>query len=112
MLFALQQAWDQGCVRLFLLLVSMPSATRNRVAAMLGWTTVPKPWFGDSHAEAWHIVDGMIACTNKALESLNPVGRNCNYYDMLYRVGAPPAHFLPRHSFSHTNLKSPCVKPH
>jgi hypothetical protein len=29
----------------------------------------------------------MIACTNKALESLNPVGRNCNYYDMLYRVG-------------------------
>ena len=25
-------------------------------------------------------------------------------------IGAPHSHFLPYHSFSHTNLKSPCVE--
>jgi hypothetical protein len=89
-----QLAWNEGCVRLFLLLVSMPSATRNRIAGLLGWTTVTRPSFGDAHEEAWEIISmhetgytGMIPCTNQALESLNPAGKNCNYYDMLYRVG-------------------------
>ena len=86
-----QLAWEEGCVRLFLLLVSMSSATRNRVACLLGWPTVTKPSFGNAHAEAWEIIskdgDGMQGCCNQSWETLNPGGANCNYYDMLYRVG-------------------------
>ena len=89
-----QLAWEEGCVRLFLLLVSMSSATRNRVACLLGWPTVTKPSFGNAHAEAWEIIskdgDGMQGCCNQSWETLNPGGANCNYYDMLYRVGETP----------------------
>jgi hypothetical protein len=87
----IQKAYKAGCARLFLLLVSMQPHTRNRVACLMGWTTVTQPFFGDSHAEAWDIISrfnqGIIACTAKSYESLNPGSRDFNYYDVLYRVG-------------------------
>lgn len=86
-----QLAWESGCARLFLLLVSMQPAARNRVACLLGWSTVLQKDFGDSHSEAWEIINanstGMQACCNQTTETINLAGSNCNYYDMLYRAG-------------------------
>ncbi len=50
-----------------------------------------KPFFGDSHAEAWFIIDkdraGIQARSNLAFkESLNPFARSCNWYEIVERV--------------------------
>mmetsp|Transcript_10209 Transcript_10209/g.19324 ORF Transcript_10209/g.19324 Transcript_10209/m.19324 type:complete len:566 (+) Transcript_10209:271-1968(+) len=45
-------AAECGMLRPFLLLLSMDSAARNRLAVSLGFTLVTQPFFGDSAAEA------------------------------------------------------------
>lgn len=46
-----------GLLRPFLFLVSLPPVSRLQIAINLGWTFVGTALFGDSHAEAWEIVN-------------------------------------------------------
>jgi len=61
------------------------------VTSFLGWTIFTQPNFGDTHAEAWDIINrnhaGMQARCNSTSEKLNLLGSNTNWYDMLIRVG-------------------------
>jgi len=80
----------QGVERPFLLLVAMHPFSRHQLASYLGFSMFTDPSFGDCHKEAWVILNrsrvGTQARCNSTLESLNPVGENCTYYDMLSRV--------------------------
>ncbi|MDM8540287.1 hypothetical protein QUF90_04300 [Desulfococcaceae bacterium HSG9] len=55
-----------------------------------GWTLLGQDYFGDSHNEAWEIINknvkGIQSRTNESWESLNPFSRNCNWYETIYRV--------------------------
>jgi len=69
----------------------MPPILRNQVSSFLGWTIFTQPSFGDTHAEAWDIISrnhsGMQARCNTTTETLNVLGSNTDWYDMLTRVG-------------------------
>ncbi len=84
-----ERARKSGVVRPFLYLVSMDPMMRNQVASQLGWSLYSQKYFGDPHAEAWDILHadgkGIQARTNGTLETLNPLGDNCNWYEVLYR---------------------------
>ena len=42
---------------------ALQSGARNRVACLMGWTTVTRPFFGDAHAEVGHaVVTRQIVC--------------------------------------------------
>lgn len=85
-----QSAMDAGVIRPFLYLVSMDPVMRNQVASQLGWSLYAQKYFGDSHAEAWDILNadakGIQARTNGAIETLTPFVRSCNWYEILYRT--------------------------
>ena len=84
-----QQAYERGMIRPFLLMVSMQSRDRNRIACLLGWTTPQTRYFGDAHAESWDIISrpmkGILACTSESWETLNPASASCNWYDSVHR---------------------------
>lgn len=86
-----QMAYEQGMIRPFLLLASMHPKRRAIWAKTLDLDLLRKPFFGDSHAEAWFIIDkdraGIQARSNLAFkESLNPFARSCNWYEIVERV--------------------------
>lgn len=86
-----RMAQDAGLIRPFLLLVSMDYATRNQVAAALGFSTFNQPYRGNPHKEAWDILDsrvkGMRRRATESWETLNPFAHNANWYECLHRVG-------------------------
>jgi len=85
------RAFDCGMIRPFLLLVSMHPKRRILWAQTLDLDLLSKSFFGDTHAEAWFIIDkdrkGIQARSNLAFrESLNPFAHSCNWYEIVERV--------------------------
>jgi len=78
-----------GVIRPFLLLVAMPAAFRSQISNALGWSIFVEEYFGDPHAEARAILDktsqGIISRSTKSHERVNPLARNCNWWDILSR---------------------------
>ena len=84
-------AMRAGMIRPFLLLASMDYATRNQLASLLGFSLFNQPYVGDPHIEAWDILDAPMQgigrrCT-ESWETLNPLARNVNWYETVYRAG-------------------------
>jgi hypothetical protein len=84
------EAEQKGLLRPFMLLVSMSPAYRNQVACFLGWSLITEDYFGDPHAESWHILfkqgKGMQTRCHKSYEKANPLAEGCNWLDILSRV--------------------------
>jgi uncharacterized protein YaaW (UPF0174 family) len=85
-----KEALEAGMIRPFLYLVSMDPAGRNEVASRLGWSLLVQDYFGDPHQEAWDIINsdvkGLQARSHESYETLNPLARDSNWYEVLYRV--------------------------
>lgn len=85
------KAWNKGLIKPFLLLVSMHPEKRLRWAKSLNVPLLSLKNYGDSHAEAYKLLTmdrkGLQARANHAFaDTLNPVGQNCNWYQILHRV--------------------------
>ncbi|MFC1834884.1 hypothetical protein ACFL2Q_09140 [Thermodesulfobacteriota bacterium] len=85
-----EQAREIGMIRPFLYLVSMDPAVRNEVASRLGWSLLVQDYCGDPHHEAWDMINsdvkGLQARSHETYETLNPLARNSNWYEILYRM--------------------------
>merc|ERR1712137_230209 len=108
-----EKANKEGVLRPFLLLVSMPPMLRNQISCQLGWSIFAEDYFGDSHAEAYHILNdsrsGMQARANQSYERLNPLAHNCNWYDILIRVMQSAFHHDMKHE-SYSISQPACQK--
>eukprot|EP01135_Chromosphaera_perkinsii_P012336 Nk52_evm4s2640 gene=Nk52_evmTU4s2640 len=80
-----EKARNANVIRPFLLLVSMHPAARNSVGIRLGMQLLSAKAFGDSHAEAWKILNknktGLIAKCKGKVETFTAQG--CSWFDML-----------------------------
>lgn len=86
-----RKAHAAGLVRPFLFLATMHPVERLRWAKALKVPILDLRRYGDEHLEAYWILDydrkGLQARANHALrESVNPVGKNANWCQILYRV--------------------------
>lgn len=80
-----QSAAKGGLLRPFLYLVSLPPVSRLQIAINLGWTFVTTSIIGDSHAEAWEILNkkdlGLRDRMSRLRDSL--FMREVNWYSIL-----------------------------
>ena len=86
-----QKAWNKGLIKPFLLLVSMHPKDRIFWAKSLKVNLLSMKNYGDAHAEAYKLLTadrkGLQARANHAFaDTLNPLGRDCNWYQILHRV--------------------------
>eukprot|EP00012_Vannella_robusta_P014454 CAMPEP_0206210250 /NCGR_PEP_ID=MMETSP0166-20121206/17429_1 /ASSEMBLY_ACC=CAM_ASM_000260 /TAXON_ID=95228 /ORGANISM="Vannella robusta, Strain DIVA3 518/3/11/1/6" /LENGTH=767 /DNA_ID=CAMNT_0053631875 /DNA_START=1118 /DNA_END=3418 /DNA_ORIENTATION=- len=86
-----QKAWNKGLIKPFLLLVSLHPEKRICWAKSLNINLLSMKNYGDPHAEAYKVLTmdrkGLQARANHAFaDTLNPLGQNCNWYQILYRV--------------------------
>ena len=80
-----ESAAKGGLLRPFLFLVSLPPVGRLQIAINLGWTFVGSALMGDSHAEAWEILNkkdvGLRDRMSRMRDSL--FRREVNWYSIL-----------------------------
>jgi len=86
-----KDALSKGLILPFLYFASMHPEARYRWATALEIPVIDMQELGDSHAEAYKILTmnrkGLQGRANKAFsESINPLGDDCNWYQILYRV--------------------------
>ena len=84
------KALKDGSIRPFLLMVSLHPNRRAWVAAQIGLELSKQKFYGDAHREARFIITtarkGLQGRTNEAwTETVNPAGKNCNWYQTTYR---------------------------
>eukprot|EP01062_Namystynia_karyoxenos_P015199 TRINITY_DN15521_c0_g3_i1.p1 TRINITY_DN15521_c0_g3~~TRINITY_DN15521_c0_g3_i1.p1 ORF type:complete len:1004 (+),score=324.80 TRINITY_DN15521_c0_g3_i1:95-3013(+) len=81
-----------GLLRPFLMLCAMGCDARFHTALSLDICLLRCPCFGDSHAEAWHLLraarGGVASRAGYCSEALNPFGAGCTWIDVLERVTA------------------------
>eukprot|EP01065_Artemidia_motanka_P022911 TRINITY_DN27170_c0_g1_i1.p1 TRINITY_DN27170_c0_g1~~TRINITY_DN27170_c0_g1_i1.p1 ORF type:complete len:959 (+),score=298.90 TRINITY_DN27170_c0_g1_i1:61-2877(+) len=83
-------AQSHGMLRPFLMLCSMGPDARFHTALSLDINLLRCHCFGDSHAEAWHVLScrraGVAARAGYSHEALNPFGKGCSWVEVLRRV--------------------------
>jgi len=85
-----QKAFERGCIRPFLYLVSMSPKRRAAMGQLVGLNLISKSWYMqfDPHREAWYIIashrKGMQARGNSSTRIIMPFKHSCNWYMILH----------------------------
>lgn len=93
--------------------LNLHETNQNSKFYLVTHSTFQLDYFGDSHAESYHILCdskvGMQARANQSYERLNPLAHNCNWYDILIRVIQTAFHCDIEHQ-SHRNSQPQCLQ--
>ena len=86
-----EKAYQEGMLRPFLLLVSMPPSFRLKIANSIGLSClVCEDFFGDPHHESWHILNshfyGVQARTHSATKKIFKNTFNHCWYEILRKI--------------------------
>jgi hypothetical protein len=85
-----KKAFDRGCIRPFLLLVSMSPKRRAAMCHLTGMEMIAKSWYTqfDSHHEAWYIIashgKGIQSRGNSSSRTMIPFKHSSNWYMILH----------------------------